>query len=147
MTAIALLIVAATGALNAFQSGSNAQLVRSTERPLLAALVVSLVTTAVFAVGWAVTGLRWPEAGRIAGTPWWAWTGGLCGAAYVATTLYFAERLGAGLFTGATVTAAIAASIAVDHFGLVGFAQHTASPLRILGALVMIGGLVLVARY
>ena len=147
MNALALLIVAAAGALNSVQSGANAQLVRSTDRPWLAALIVSLVTAAVFAAGWAITGLRVPEAGRIPAIPWWAWTGGLGGAAYVAATLFFAGTLGASVFTGVTVTAGIAVSILVDHFGLIGFAQHTASPLRILGVLVMVGGLVLVARF
>ncbi len=147
MKVLAFLLVAIAGALNSVQSGANAQLVRSTERPWLAALIVSLVTAAVFAAGWAVTGLRLPEPGRLAAVPWWAWTGGLCGATYVAATLFFAEALGASTFTGVSVTAALAISILVDHFGLVGFAQHTASPLRIAGALGMIGGLVLVARF
>ena len=147
MNVVALLFVAASGALNMVQSGANAQLVKATERPWLAGLLVSLVTAAVFAAGWAVTGLRMPEAGRVGALPWWVWTGGLFGASYVVGTLFFAERLGAGVFTGVNVTAAIAASVLVDHFGWVGFSQHAASPLRILGALVMVAGLFLVARF
>ena len=54
------------------------------------------------------------------------------------------ERLGAAVFTGITVTAAIITSVVLDHFGWVGFAQHTADPWRILGCALMIGGLVLV---
>ena len=147
MNILALIFVTATGALNAVQSGANAQLVRSLERPWFVGLLVSLVTAAVFAVGWAVTGLRVPDAGRMAGAPWWAWIGGLFGAAYIVGTLFYAEKLGAAVFIGITVTAGIAASLAVDHFGLVGFPQHAASPLRILGAVVMAGGLFLVARF
>ncbi len=44
----------------------------------------------------------------MAGAPWWAWTGGLCGALYVAGTLFFAARLGAGVFTALTITAGVA---------------------------------------
>ena len=135
------------GGLNAVQSGSNAQLVRALGRPWLSALLVSLVTAGVFLAAFLLTGARLPEAGRAAQVPWWAWTGGLCGAAYVAATLFFAQRLGAGVFTGLTITAGVAASVAVDHFGLVGFAQHDAGPMRLLGAALMVAGVVLVARF
>lgn len=147
MNAVAILLVAISGALNAVQAGSNAQLVRSLGRPWLVALLVSLVTAAVFAVAVLATGVRLPEPGKLAGAPWWAWTGGLFGAAYVASTLFFAEKMGAGLFTGLTITAGIVASIVVDHFGLVGFKQHTAGLLRVAGAAMMIAGVILVARF
>ena len=135
------------GALNSVQSGSNAQLVRSLGRPWLVALLVSLVTASVFLAALLVTGARMPDAGRAAQAPWWAWTGGLCGAAYVVSTLFFAEKMGAGLFTGLTITAGIAASVAVDHFGLVGFPPHAAGPMRLLGAALMIAGVTLIAHF
>ncbi len=47
--AFAVISVIPAGALNAVQSGSNAQLARSLEQPWLAALLVSLVTSAAFA--------------------------------------------------------------------------------------------------
>ena len=147
MSALAWVLVILSGALNAIQSGSNTQLVRALGRPWLAALLVSLVTAVVFLAAFLVTGAKLPDAGRAAQAPWWAWTGGLCGAAYVASTLFFAERLGAGVFTGLTITAGVTASVAVDHFGLVGFAQHDAGPLRLLGTALMVAGLVLVARF
>ncbi len=147
MSALAWVFVTLAGALNAVQSGSNAQLVRSLGRPWLVAVLVSLVTASVFVAAFLVTGARLPEAGRTAQVPWWAWTGGLCGAAYVAATLFYAERLGAGLFTGLTITAGIAASVAIDHFGLVGFAQHQAGPMRLLGTALMVAGVALVARF
>lgn len=66
------------------------------------------------------------------------------GATYVLATIFIAERLGAAVFTGITVTAAIVTSVVLDPFGWVGFAQYTADPWRILGCALMIGGLVLV---
>ena len=70
----------------------------------------------------------------------------LCGGLYVATTLFFAERLGAGAFTAVTVTAGVVTAIAIEHFGLVGFRQHSAGAVRIAGAALMVAGVVLVAR-
>ncbi len=147
MGVFAYLFVAVAGALNAVQSGSNAALARSLGRPWLVGVLVSLITAAALVVGLLLTGMRMPEPGRFGTVPWWAWTGGLCGAAYVVSTLFFAESMGASLFTGLTITAGIIASIVVDHFGLVGFQQHSASLLRIGGAALMIAGLTLVARF
>ena len=146
MNALAILFVVLVGALNSVQPGSNAQLVRSLGRPWLVGVLVCLVTTAALVVGMLVAGARAPEPGRLGTVPWWAWTGGLCAALYITSTLFFAEGLGAGLFTGLTITAGIIASIVVDHFGLVGFQQHSASLLRLVGAALMISGVLLVAR-
>ncbi len=139
--------VALAGALNAVQSGTNAQLARSLEQPWLAGFVVCLSTTLVFAVGMLVSGQVLPAAGKVGSAPWWAWTGGLCGAVLVIASLFFAQKMGSGFFTGLTITAGVIASILMDHFGLVGFKQHSAGLWRIVGAALMIGGLGLVARF
>jgi transporter family-2 protein len=143
----AVAFVALAGMLAIVQSGANAQMVRTLERPWTVGLIVSLVTTAAFAVGVALAREGVPEMGRLAAAPWWAWVGGLCGAATVVATLFFAQRLGAGVFTGLTVTAGIATSLLLDHFGLVGFEVHPAGLWRIAGAGLMVAGLALVAAF
>lgn len=146
MNILIVVFVVLAGALNAVQAGANAQLVRSLGRPWLAALLVSLVTAACFAL--ALLAIRLPPQGhRIASTPWWAWTGGICGALYVTGTLFFAQKLGAGVFTGLTVTAGILASLAVDQFGWIGFPQHPAGFWRMAGGLLMVAGVALVSIF
>ena len=147
MNILVVAFVAVAGALNALQSGANAQLVRSLGRPWTVALLVSLVTAACFVTALLVVREPLPEGGRIAGVPWWAWTGGLCGALFVTGTLFFAQKLGSGAFTGITVTAGILASLVVDHFGWLGFEQHTAGMWRVLGGLLMVAGMSLVALF
>ena len=142
-----IVYVAAAGVLTAVQSGANAQLVRSLERPWVVAVVVSLVTAACFLAALLVVRQPFPEVGRVAAAPWWAWTGGVCGALYVTGTLFFAQRLGASAFTGITVTAGIVASLVLDHYGLIGFEQHAARTGRILGGLLMVAGVALVALF
>ena len=68
------------------------------------------------------------------------------GAVYVMSMLRVAERVGAALFLGLTVTAAIITSLVLDHYGLVGFRQHPVNARRVLGAFLMIGGLGLIAK-
>jgi transporter family-2 protein len=55
--------------------------------------------------------------------------------------------LGAATLTALIVTGQLVCSVALDHFGLVGFDQHAASLGRIAGCLLMICGFVLIARF
>ena len=51
-----------------------------------------------------------------------------------------------GPFVGFTVTAAFLTSIVADHFGILHMLVHTISIGRIIGALLMVGGIALIAR-
>ena len=61
--------------------------------------------------------------------------------------VYFAEKLGAAIFTGLTVTAAIVTSVLLDQFGLVGFKEHAVGIWRVIGCVLMIGGLALISIF
>ena len=141
---IGLLTIVA-GVLTTVQSGSNAALNKALGQPILVARVVVAANLAVYLAMIPVLGLNWPAPERFAQTPWWAWIGGVFGALYVLAAMLFAERLGAALFTGLVVTASVVTSIALDHFGWVGFEQHAAGLGRIAGGALMIGGLILVS--
>ncbi|MFT8245616.1 DMT family transporter [Roseomonas sp. BN140053] len=135
------------GVLNTVQSGTNTTLNKALEQPVLAGMAVygggilGLLLMSPF-LGLSFAGLG----GKAAQAPWWAWTGGVIGAVYVLATLTLAGRMGAGPFTAVTLTAAVLASLAMDHFGLVGFEVHPANLWRVAGAVLMIGGVVLIAR-
>ena len=132
------------GALNTVQSGQNATLNKALGQPILAALVVTLTNAAVYAAAAPFVGVGWPGPDKIAGVPWWAWFGGVLGGVYVLAMIFTADKVGAAVFTGLTVTAAILTSVLLDHFGWVGFQVHEAGLWRIVGATLMVGGLVLV---
>jgi transporter family-2 protein len=83
----------------------------------------------------------------LASVPWWAWLGGLVSVLSTFTALTIAQRMGSGLFTGASVTASLVVSVLLDHFGLLGFRQHTASPARVAGCALMVAGLWVIARF
>ena len=69
------------------------------------------------------------------------------GGLYILAMIFLANRLGAAIFTGITVTTAIITSTALDHFGLLGFARHEASLWRVAGCCLMIAGLGLVSLF
>jgi transporter family-2 protein len=128
------------------QTGVNVQLRGLLGQPLAAALVSFLVGSLGLAA--VVALLRVPVAvgaawGRSA---WWHWSGGLLGAAYIAVTVVLAPRLGAAALIAALVAGQMLASLIVDHFGWVGFAQHAVTPLRLAGAALIVVGVVLVRQ-
>jgi bacterial/archaeal transporter family-2 protein len=146
MTLFILLVAIAAGAANPFQSGTNAELNKQLGAPLWAGIAVY----ASGLIGILLLQLFFrqslPATGKLAGIPVWAWLGGLISIAPTLAGLVLAQRLGAGIFTGMSVTAALATSLLLDHYGLVGFRQHTASPARMAGCALMIAGLWIVAR-
>jgi transporter family-2 protein len=141
------LVAFAAGSLNTVQSGANSVLSKTLGQPIAAALIVATINVVVYLLAVPFVGLAFPKTGAIAQVPWWAWLGGALGAFYVLTVIFLAEKLGAAIFTGLTVTAGIVTSVLLDHYGLVGFKQHAASLWRIAGCVLMIGGLTLVSIF
>lgn len=146
MTLFILLIAVAAGAANPFQSGTNAELNKQLGTPLWAGLAVYASGLLGVVLLQLVFRQSLPASGRLATVPWWAWMGGLISIASTLAGLTLAQKLGAGIFTGASMTAGLAMSIALDHFGWVGFRQHSASPARLAGCALMMAGLWIVAR-
>ena len=136
------------GLLNAVQSGANSTLAKQLGQPFVAALIIVAVSATGLLTAGLVTGqLQWPGADRFRDLPWWAWIGGLCGAVFVMSQLFVAPVVGAGAYLGLTVTAAVLASIALDHYALLGFKEHPAGLWRLVGAALMVVGVGLVARF
>ena len=146
MTFVVILIAAVAGAANPFQSGANAELNKQLGQPLWA--IIAVYATGLLGVLLCELVLRQhlPGGVRMASVPIWAWLGGLISILPTFAGLTLAQRLGAGVFTGISVTTALAVSLLLDNYGLIGFKQHAASPLRMLGCAVMVMGLWIVAR-
>jgi transporter family-2 protein len=108
---IAIVIALAAGAGNPLQAGANAELNHVTGHPLLAALWVYLsglagvlLLVVLMLPFFPVTFDR--LAGSAAQVPWWAWMGGVISIGSTIAGLMLAQRLGSGVFTGLSVTAA-----------------------------------------
>jgi transporter family-2 protein len=134
-----------TGVGIAVQTGVNTQLRSTVGTPLVAAFVSFSVGTALLAVIVAGSRMEVPIA-RLARMPWWMWAGGLLGVFIVSTNIVVAPRLGAALLLSLAITGQLAASLVLDHYGAFGFPVHPISAGRIVGALLLVGGVVLV-RY
>lgn len=87
-----------------------------------------------------------PTAEAAARSSWLYWTGGLFGAIYVVITIMLLPRLGAATLLALFVTGQMLASLAFDHYGLFGLARQPADLPRLLGALLLVAGVVLIRR-
>lgn len=144
---ILYMVAVAAGIFSTALSGSNATLAKGLGQPILSGLIVECVVVVVLlAIGLTYGGMQWPQTGQIAKLPWWAWVGGFGGASILLTQLTIAERIGAASYLGLTVTAGVVMSIAMDHFGWLGFARNPAHVDRLIGGALMIAGVALVAR-
>ena len=147
MNLIYYLSAIAAGIANPAQAGANSQLRKSTGQAIFSGVIIYASGLLFMLAVQMVARQAWPDKGKLEMTPWWAWTGGLLSIASTLAGVTLAQRLGSGVFTGITLTASITMSIVLDHFGWIGFQQHTASWPRIAGGALMVGGLWLVARF
>jgi transporter family-2 protein len=85
-----------------------------------------------------------PSASVAARIPWWAWSGGLFGAIFIALAILLIPQLGAATFIALLVAGQMLCSLAFDHFGLLGIPVHPASLIRLAGAGFLILGVVLI---
>ena len=84
-----------------------------------------------------------PSGSAMARANWWAWTGGFFGAVYIIISVLLVPRLGAAAFIALLIAGQMIASLVLDHFGLFGIPQNPADLTRIAGAVLLVGGVVL----
>jgi transporter family-2 protein len=61
--------------------------------------------------------------------------------------LTLVNKVGAGLFVGFTVTAALIMSLAIDHFGWLRMDQHPLNLWRAIGGLLLVAGVTLITKF
>jgi bacterial/archaeal transporter family-2 protein len=139
---LALAGIVAGGAMLAAQAPVNAALARALGNALIAACMsfgVGFVALAIISV------LRgaWPSAAALAAAPWWAWIGGLLGAAYVALVIWAVPKLGVVTMIAALVFGQLVAALVLDSVGAFGMPVTAISWQRVMSVVLVLGGLVL----
>lgn len=141
MNALGLLAALIGGVGLAAQAAINARLAEALDKSAV------LAATIQFAIGLAVLAtalpfVSWPQRGlaALATALWWAWLGGLIGAAFVVMTIRVAPMLGVATLLAVIVTGQLAAGVTIDHFGWLGVEMKRVSIARIGGVALMIVG-------
>ena len=122
---IPILLVFIAGGMVAIQAPTNAILAKAGGSPILAALISFAVGTAALTV---------------------AWIGGLYGAIFVAVAAYAAPRIGLASLITIGIGGQIAMALWLDHLGALGLPREPINPGRLIGATLVLAGVVLVRR-
>jgi transporter family-2 protein len=142
----AMSLTALAGATLAVQVGFNATMRSHAGSPMAAALVNFAVGTLFLAVAVAVGRGGFSGIAQVTGAPWWAWGAGILGGLYIAASAAFGPAIGGATFLALIVAGQMVAALALDHYGLLGFPVRPIDASRITGALLVIGGMFLLAR-
>jgi transporter family-2 protein len=135
------------GGLLPLQAAMNAAIGAQTSGALFATASNFASGLLVLAVMLTVLRVPWPTGAQFAAVPWWAWPSGLCGIAVVMSTLLAAPRLGASVTFAAVIAGQVGVSLLCDTFGWLNYQQQELSIGRILGAAMLVAGVVLIRKF
>jgi transporter family-2 protein len=141
---VSYLLVVVAGLSVALQQVLNADLRTALSSPLWAGLISYLGGTLVFLVILVASGGPWLTGSSIARTSWPSWTGGLFGATFIGISAVMVPRLGAATTLALVVAGQMLGSLVFDQVGLLSVPEHPLTPLRLIGAACIVGGVVLV---
>lgn len=137
-------IALVVGAGYPIQAGVNATIAQFHGHPLYAALTNTAVASLVLLVAILVLRIPLPQIASLAIAPLWAWAGGVLGAFFVLSSLVLAPKLGAAVFVSTTIVGTMAASLIIDHYGFLVYKVQPISPLRVMGAILVIAGMLMI---
>ena len=89
-------------------------------------------------------GERVPSWKTAVDVPWYAWSGGMFGAAFILLAILLLPSLGAATLFALVIAGQVLAAITLDHFGAFGLTPHPVGTAWLLGAALLIAGVVLI---
>ncbi|MBV9658701.1 MAG: DMT family transporter [Verrucomicrobia bacterium] len=140
--------MAVSGFCIALQVPINSRLRVAVESPVLSA-TISFVVGGVLLLLIAALGLLGGMGTGWAGmktAPVWSYLGGVCGACYVLCAILAISRVGAAVTIASAIFGQQVASLLVDTFGWFGVTRVAPTPTRLLGALLLFAGVLLMQR-
>lgn len=147
MYVVYLLLAVLAGAGLPVQLGMNNQLRLMTGSAMSAAFISFLVGTLALALYVVILRQPLPTTLQISNAPWWIWLGGVVGVFYIVVAIVMAPKIGPAVLFSLVVAGQLLNSIVIDHFGLFGYDVHHASPMRLIGAAMLIGGVVIIRAF
>ena len=139
------LLAVGLGTALTVQVGMNATVGRALDSPLWASVVNFVVGLVALLAYGLLAGSR-PASQALGQVPGWAWLAGLLGAAYVAGSTLLGPRIGALALVAFVLVGQLVMALLVDQYGVLGFPRAPVTPLRVLGAALLVVGAVLVLR-
>jgi transporter family-2 protein len=142
---IVLAVVA--GMMMPTQAAINSKLADEVNGPILAAFVSFAVGTIALLVYILVAGIPLSNLGQLKNASLISWTGGFLGAFFVASAVILVPRLGVALTFSLLIAGQMLITIVLDHYGFLGIPVKEVNIQRLLGVLLIIGGVILIRKF
>jgi bacterial/archaeal transporter family-2 protein len=142
-----ILLAILGGAVMPVQAGLNRELGTHLGSPLLATLNNFVGGTIAILVVCIAARVGIPDRAAFAAAPWWSWLGGLCGATLVLTSTIAVSRIGSAGLVAGLLAGQLICSLVIDQTGALNHAVRAITPMRMLGVLLLISGVVLIQRH
>ena len=123
---------------------NNSLRITANSGAVFAALISFLVGTTALLVLSVVSGEKIGSVQKLGDAAYWQFAGGLIGAMFVFGTTLLAPRIGLADMACVIIAGQILASLAFDRFGILGLVAREISTPRMIGAVLVIGGALLV---
>nr|WKN39697.1 DMT family transporter [Tunicatimonas sp. TK19036] len=146
MQYLLLLVPLLVGMAAIIQSGANTQLSDTLNNPFLAGLISFVVGTLCLLLINLIlrpdfSALSLQNIGR---SRWWIWFGGLMGAFIITSIIFIAPKIGPTQLFGLIIASQLIFSVAVDHFGWLGFEVQPINIKKVAGVLLLMSGAFLI---
>jgi bacterial/archaeal transporter family-2 protein len=141
-----MLFAFVAGAALSLQALVNARLAAGIGGALWAAAISFFVGGIGLLAVQVVTRATWPSMERAVAIPYWVWCGGFLGAVFVASVITSVPRLGNTSVFALVIFGQLAASLLLDHYGVLATAPHPVNAFRLVGAALVLGGAVMVLK-
>jgi len=141
-----IIMVAIAGALLPVQAGLNTKMGKEIASPVWASLISFVVGAIALLIYVGVTKNSLQLSG-LKTVPAYTWVAGALGAFYVTVVVLAFPKLGPALTFGLIVAGQLLISLFLDHFNILVHQQHSINMYRIIGMLLIVGGVVLIRKF
>jgi transporter family-2 protein len=142
-----ILLAIVAGILMPMQAAVNNKLADSVNSPILAAFASFAVGTAALFLYILATGVPLGNLASAKNASLVAWSGGIMGAFFVASTVMLVPRLGVALTFSLVIAGQMLITLIIDHFGLLGVPVKETNLMRVLGVSLITIGVILIRRF
>ncbi len=143
MTTLYLAAAFFIGACISLQAPINNQLAQAFgHNTILAALFSFLVGTAFLTVVAVAQGGIPAALAALPGQPLWKLCGGFLGAAFILGSIYLVPKIGLASLLALVICGQLISSLLLDHYGLVGLIERRLTPVKLIGALIIMAGVI-----
>jgi len=135
-----------SGAFLPIQAGLNSKLGKTLESPVYAALISFVIGTIALAAYVLFTRQTISWSG-VKEAPSYIWLGGLLGAFYITVIILAFPVLGPGLTFGLIVAGQMVVSLLLEHFNILVAQQNPISYMKLVGATLVVIGVIIIRKY